>query len=127
QTCQHFRNCGMSNRQDVNSDPRAECTCKVEENDSDAGSLRLTGLRIVFIHDGVHPHPNFAGLLKVSDAGVRDLLRLREVCQNRGEREGEKKPFHVRLPPTFLGKSAQRWCKMQNDWRISADSRVSSW
>ena len=87
----------MSDRQDLNPDPRAECTSNVEKNDPHRGSLRLTRLRILCVHNGVYPDANFAGLYEVSDSGVRDLLRLGEACQHGGERDGEKKLFHVRL------------------------------
>ena len=88
----------MSDQQDFSPDPRPECTSNVGKNDSHPGSLRLTRLRILRVHNGVHPDMNLAFLCKVSNSGVGDLLRLSEACQNRSEREGEKKLFHIRLP-----------------------------
>ena len=116
----------MSDRQDLSPDPRAECASNVEKNDPHRGSLRLTRLRILCVHNGVHPDANFAGLYEVSDSSVRDLLRLGEACQDGGESDGEKKLFHVRLqrfwwPPQANAERAQCWCKMRNDWRISAE------
>jgi hypothetical protein len=70
----------MSDRQDLSPDPRAECASNVEKNDPHRGSLRLTGLRILCVHNGVHPDANFAGLYEVSDSSVRDMLRLGETC-----------------------------------------------
>ena len=130
----------MSDQQDLSPDPRAECTSNVEKNDPHPGCLRLTRLRILCVHNGVHPDPNFAGLCKVSDSGVRDLLRLGETCQKRGERKGEKKLFHIRLPrfscPTSEpAERAQCWCVQDaNDCvflpevdKLSSAARVSNY
>ena len=57
----------MSDRHDLSPDPRAECASNVEKNDPYRGSLRLTGLRILCVHNGVHPDANFAGLYEVSN------------------------------------------------------------
>jgi hypothetical protein len=86
----------MPDRHDLGPDPRAERASNVEKNDPDSGSRRLTRSRILFVHNGVDPDTNFAGLYEVSDSGVRDLLRLGEVCQYGRKHDGEKQPFHVR-------------------------------
>ena len=87
----------MSDRQDLNPDPRSKCAGNVEKNDPRRGPLQLTRSGILCVHNRVHPDPNFAGLHEVSDPRVRDLLRLGEACQRGGERNGEKQLFHVRL------------------------------
>jgi hypothetical protein len=45
----------MSDRQDLSPDPRAERASNAEKNDPHRGSLRITGLRILCVHNGVHP------------------------------------------------------------------------
>ena len=70
----------MPDRHDLNPNPRAECASNVEKNDPDSGSFGLARLRILFVHEGMHPEANLAGLYEVSDSGVRDLLRLGEAC-----------------------------------------------
>src|SRR5215472_15832328 len=116
----HLRNGRMPDRHDLGPDPGAECASNVEKNDPYRGSLRLTCLGILLIHNGVHPDADFAGLHEVSDSGVRDLLRLREVCQHGDERDGEKKLLHVRLQRFWLP-SAMR-CKMRNEACFSRTS-----
>jgi hypothetical protein len=91
----------MSDRQDLSSDPRAECTSNIKKNDPHRGSLQLTRLKIPCVHNGVYTDANFACVYEVSDSGVRDVLRLDEACQHGGKHDGENKPFHVR-PPTLL-------------------------
>jgi hypothetical protein len=87
----------MSDRQDLDPDPRSKCPGNVEQNDPGRGRLQLTRSGILRIHNGMHPDPNFTGLQEVSDARVRDLLRLGVTCQYGGERDHEKQPFHARL------------------------------
>ena len=113
----------MPDQQDLSLDPRAECASNVEKNDPHRSCLRLTCLRILCVHDGVQPDANFAGACEVSEPGIRDLLRLGEACQHGGKRDEEKELFHVHLQRfgwTRKRTRGARWCKMRNDWSISA-------
>jgi hypothetical protein len=83
----------MPNEQDLNPDPRAECASNVEKDDPGRGSLRLARLRILRVHDGVHPDANFADPYEVGDPGVRERLRVGEACQHGGKRHAERKFF----------------------------------
>jgi hypothetical protein len=85
----------MSDRQDLNPNPRSKRASNVEKNDPRRGPLQFTRSGILCEHNRVHPDPNFSGLHKVSDPRVRDQLRLGEACQHGGERNGEKQLLHV--------------------------------
>jgi hypothetical protein len=87
----------MSDRQDLNPNPRSKCASNIEKNDPRRSRLQLTRSGILCVHNRVHPDPKFARLHEVSDPGVRDLLRRGEACQRGGERNGEKQLSHLSL------------------------------
>src|SRR5262249_35843500 len=97
QARQHLGDGRMSDRHDLNPHPRCKRASKVEKNDAGRGRLQLTRSRILRIHNGMHADPNFTGLHEIGDPGVGHWLRLRETCQQGGERDREKEPRRVRL------------------------------
>ena len=62
----------MSDRQDLNPNPRSKCASNVEKNDPRRCRLQLTRSGILCVHNRVHPDPNFAGLHEVRDPRVGD-------------------------------------------------------
>ena len=77
----------MPDQQDLSPDPRAECASNVEKNDPHRSRLRLTRLRILCVHDRVHPDANFAGLDEIGDSCIRHLLRFGDCTSKLSERE----------------------------------------